>query len=569
MKGAADMEETTARLEELLSSLPVDTEYERGLLRASGAGAEKLLVAGAQEALPFSLLCLESPLFGPEAAPDFPVNAEYGESFSIRAVNASGAAEHYLSAEDFRSVCGARLSELRECTVKAPNPVLKRCGLRFLMLRDMSLERLNSLGSGCTGCILVAAADAGGFSEDYDVLCRWLSGERCIAERACVVLMYRTPRGNAALGKMAEAMLGRQKVTVVECRPKRESGLALALDAAVRDILDRKDTGSGRAAALKCCERTEKKLELALEREREAAAAASEAAERCRSAEKSFVAMAETDRYGLSRLLSEEENEKLRAETKAMFSALRSALPGLIDEAAAKSDNPKEDLRQLTGDYLGEVVNSFLGRMTSEVAATLLIPRTEERFSKLIGRFKRAVSEVDAGAGEQDQDMELDFLKTEGVNMGDYHTALADVLTKGLTMGVKLLITNMLGGYLDALGLLGLKSLLDDLSDAAQKRLVVVVDSAMPLSLYVSNLRKEVLKQMDEAEDKLCCQLADSVFPRLCSLLDEQYRKMTADYGGRIRARREEFEESGRRAEEAAANLSRGLHDLAALKAEL
>ena len=52
----------------------------------------------------------------------------------------------------------------------------------------------------------------------------------------------------------------------------------------------------------------------------------------------------------------------------------------------------------------------------------------------------------------------------------------------------------------------------------------------MPLGLYTGSLKKAVLKKLDSAEQVLCDQLDKSVFPRLYSLLDEQFLQMSKDY---------------------------------------
>ena len=169
------MSDNFERLSQLLPTLLVDTAYEQELLAASGAVGERLLVAGSQEAQPFSLLAMDEPLLAPDWAPLFPIDAEYGSILSIRAVNIDGEIERFHSAADFQRYCGGRLEELIACTVQLPIPLLERCPLRFLLLNGTTFQTLNKKAAGCTGCVIVAAADAGGFSEDYQTLCDWLT----------------------------------------------------------------------------------------------------------------------------------------------------------------------------------------------------------------------------------------------------------------------------------------------------------------------------------------------------------------------------------------------------------
>ena len=134
------MSEYLNRLSQLLPTLCVDTSYEQGLLAASGTSGERLLVAGSQESQLFSLLATEEPLLEFGWTPFFPIEAEYGEAISIRVVNRAGEIERFHNTADFRQCCGSRLEELTACTVQLPDPLLKRCSLRFLMLNDTSFR---------------------------------------------------------------------------------------------------------------------------------------------------------------------------------------------------------------------------------------------------------------------------------------------------------------------------------------------------------------------------------------------------------------------------------------------
>ncbi len=535
------MSDNFERLSQLLPTLLVDTAYEQELLAASGAVGERLLVAGSQEAQPFSLLAMDEPLLAPDWAPLFPIDAEYGSILSIRAVNIDGEIERFHSAADFQRYCGGRLEELIACTVQLPIPLLERCPLRFLLLNGTTFQTLNKKAAGCTGCVIVAAADAGGFSEDYQTLCDWLTSERCVADRVSLILTQRAPRFNPALEIMAETMLKREKVAVFRCSLGRGSGLspARALDHAVRDILDRcgdsvENGGIDGSVICACCARLEEKLRTALAETEADGEEAQRQEKLCRSAEKSFHAMAETDRYSLSDLLTQKENADIRTEVRAMFAALRVALPGLIDDAAARSDNPKEDLRQLTGDYLSDLMDKFLTDLLMEFSESHLIPRTQERFDQVIERFQRLSSELSMESFDGEIPVSLDLLKNEGVNIGDYRTAMAVVISRVITEGgkalVKLLAAVLAGEYMSPASFVTLTNVLNKAGETISSFMEQKVDSAMPLGLYTGSLKKAVLKKLDSAEQVLCDQLDKSVFPRLYSLLDEQFLQMSKDY---------------------------------------
>ena len=538
------MSDRLERLSQLLPTLLVDTAYEQGLLAASGAAGERLLVAGTQESQLFSLLTTEEPLLESGWAPLFPIDAEYGPALSIRAVNRAGEIERFHSAAEFRRCCGGRLEELTACTVQLPDPLLERCPLRFLLLNGTTFQTLTEQAAGCTGCVLVAAADAGGLSEDYQALCDWLAGQRCVADRVSLVLTQRAPRLNPALEIMAETMLKREKIAVFRCSLGRGSGLspARALDHAVRDILDRSGAAGGDDSAdgviRTCCAGAEEKLRAALAEAEAAGAAGRRQEELCRSARKSFHAMAETDRYSLSELLTPEESAAVRAEVRAMFAALRAALPGLIDEAAARSDDPKEDVKQLVGDYLSDLMDRFLTDLLLEVSEKQLVPRTQERFEQVIRRFRRLARELDIDASGEEAPVKLELLKNEGVNIGDYRTAVAMILSHLITEAGKLLVKGLAfifaEQYMTPSSFAALSKLLKKAGDAANLAMERAVDNAMPLGMYMSSLKKDVQEKLDEAENALCDQLDESVFPRLYGLLDEQFRKLTEAYEDRI-----------------------------------
>ena len=566
------MSDCFEHLFQLLPTLLVDTAYEQELLTASCTAGERLLVAGSQEAHPFSLLAMEEPLLEPAWAPLFPIDVEYGSVLSIRAVNRDGEVERFHSAADFRRYCGGRLEELTCCTVQLPIPLLVRCPLRFLLLNGVTLQTLNKQAAGCTGCVIVSAADAGGFSEDYKTLCDWLTDERCVADRVSLVLTQRAPRLNSALETMAETMLKREKVAVFQCSLGRGSGLspARALDHAVRDILDRcGDSAENSGVIRTCCTRVEEKLRTALA---EAKADWNEARQHkrlWRSAEKDFHAMAETDRYSLSDLLTQKEAADIRTEIQAMFTALRTALPELIDDAAKKSDNPKEDLKQLTGDYLSDLMDKFLTDLLMEFSKSHLIPLTQERFDQVIERFRRLSRELPIESSDAETLVELDLLKNEGVNIGDYHTAMAIVISRVITEGGKLIVKGLAmffaGEHMTPGGFVVLSDTVDKAGEAVYTFMERAVDSALPLGLYTGNLKKAVLKKLDSAERMLCDQLEQSVFPRLNSLLDEQFRQMSKNYEDLIHRQGDRCRERERTAAKKAKQIQQQLRHVAEL----
>ncbi|MBQ2985590.1 MAG: hypothetical protein IJD61_04100 [Clostridia bacterium] len=76
------MSDKFAKLTALIKELPIDTEYEQGLM-AAATGGEKgtCLIAGAQDADPFMLLPMEERLFEWEKCPPMPLRRNTQGSF--------------------------------------------------------------------------------------------------------------------------------------------------------------------------------------------------------------------------------------------------------------------------------------------------------------------------------------------------------------------------------------------------------------------------------------------------------------------------------------------------------
>jgi len=532
------MSEHFEQLSALLQSLPIDTTYEQSLLNAScsDGNTDTFLVTGAQDAMLFSLLSLDEPLFEASEAPLFPVFVEFGDALNLRVVNHNDEVERYQSVQDFRHYCANRLAEVRKCTLSMPVPLFKRCQLRFHLLANTDFTQLNSIGAGCTGCIVVASADAGGFSDDYATLFDWLTKERCISGKTSLILTQRAPRKNLQLPRMAESMLGREKVATFYCSGRSKTALlpSVALDNASRDLLDRKETKTDFAVIETCCRHVSNKFEKELDAVRKQEANYKEKYEAYCKAETGFHAEAVTAGYGLSHLLTEQESENLRAEIRGMFTSLKAALPDMLNEVLEESANTKEDLKQLAGDYLGSLINAYTSALLTEVTDKMLIPRSNEQFHSVFQRFRRMMQMVNLEYETDIAHIEAAFLRMSDVNMGDYHTSTASTISGTISIAAESVTNGLIARAFGFLGYLFLNKTIDRFFNAVSTTLENVIDDAMPKKMYVNKLQEDLLKQLDNAEEDLCNQLDKNVLPRLHDLLQTEYRNLTQAYEQRL-----------------------------------
>jgi len=524
-------------LSNLLPLLPIiDTTYEQSLLTATlSEGADTFLVCGTQDAQIFSMLPLEAPLFQPHEFPPFPVDIKHGSSLVIIVTDKSGQTEKYRSAEDFRNFCSHRLPDFISCTVELPDSFFQQANFRFLLLNDPTFDFLNKVCKGVTGGILVVSADAGALSEDYSTLCDWLVNQRCISDRVSMILNQRAPVSNSMLTVMAEQMLHRNKISVFTCGRRRTSPLTphAALGYATRDLLDRTANSAVEGVFQTCCQQTLVKLVTALKIAEEESEMFRCRYESCIKAKDTFHAMALTEGYSFTQLLTQEERENIRLEIRGMFAALRAALPDLIQEVKNTAQEPKEDLKQLAGDYLGDLINEFTSHLLSEVSDELLIPRANKRFHDVFERFQRLTQDDNIQLREQDiAHAEAEFLRMTEVNMGDYHTQTAKWFSTLGEWTVKAWLFDLDYGF---------ASFTHRLTKILVPMMENFVDAVMPTGLYTRNMLKDILSQLDETENNLCSQLDETVFPRLYRILHKEFTGLTNAYGESLWQLAEEY----------------------------
>ena len=530
-------------LNKLLKELPVDTAYEQGLIEAAAFAGEKeiCLVAGTQDSALFRLLPVGGELFKAGELPPFYVTAEYGGEFSICAVNKRGENEIYMTAEDFRAYCAARFGEIVSCTVQTPCDLLKKYSLRFFLMDGVDAAHLNKVANGCGGCVIVAEADAGALPDDYMTLCGYLAEERCIGDKVSMVLNQRTMECNDMLSIMAATMLGRESIDTFVWDTQAASAALTrgVLEQAVGGIMGLKAAGADEGVFNKCCDLAIKKLEAKIEETEERRAGYIESEEAYNTALKNFTAMADMGKYGLGDLLENHEKEAVRREIHGMFLSVEEALPELIGEVLEKSARPKEDLRQLTGDYLSSLINDFIEKLLNQVAAEQLIPRAEKQFARLCDRFSTVMSSVKLEPEDDISHALAEFLKMSDINIGQYHTQLAGTLSGIVGALVKWALLNSL--YELEILSFGSVNIVNKLMDALEKKVTNWVDALTPKGMYGRSLNKDLIKHLNEQDELLCSQLDENILPRLYDYMKQEYEKLTGIYEKQLKDKKEHY----------------------------
>lgn len=532
------MQNTVIEMKKFLTSLSTDTQYEQGLLEnlCCQRSLETILVVGDVEAAPCTLLPWEEQLFEPGEVPGFPLVAEYADAFSIHVVNEAGETEHYKTISDFRYFCAGWFAALRHCTVRIPCPLLKQNRLVYFQLGS-SMDALWEAAKGCTGCMLVMAADAGGLSDAYTDLCHWLAEERCIAGRTNLILNCRSPFWNRMLPFMAESQLKRKKLAVFKCGVGGQGTLTVtrALESALLDIQERSGESTEKDVLFVCMEHVEGKLNDEVRLLWEQQEEKSQLAEQYEKAGELFQAMCTTEKYSLAAILAKEDLENLRSEIHGMFDLLRNRFPQMVEEVIDKSKDPKKDLKNLAGDYLSALTDSFVDSLLREITDQLLIPETRQRFIGVCERFRRMMQDVELEYETLEEHVKTEFLRMAEINLGDFYPTIAQAVSNVLTTAIQILLAGEFEGW----GLI----IASWLNEEVSRFIADTTAAVMTKKAYAKSLCKHIQKQLDAHEEKMCQQLQDTIFPRLQDMLQKEFDKLTQLYDEQIRKRFSQFEE--------------------------
>jgi len=549
------------QLETCLRSMSIDTSYEQKLLSGISCqqSDETILITGDPQADIYTLIPAPEQLFFADESIPFPLMVEYAETFSVQVFFGSNT-EIYHSVKDFRHLCHDRFAQVHRCVVSIPDELLRQNHLVFFTL-DHNLPQLADSCPHCTGCVIVATADAGGLSEDYLDLCRWLLEDRCISKRVTLLLNHSGVFDNPVLELMTQTVLNRKKLGVIKCSTEDQAGF-FALKAAVYDIQERSMEGIADAALLSCCSRIRQRLQAAVLEEQKIAQSNQLFAEKYRSADKTYNAMCVTELYSFAEILTKEEQENLWREIKSMFTRLRSCFPQMVDEVLQGSPNPRQDLKNLSGDYLGTLIDAYVEEILNEVLEDYLIPRTRERFHDLCDRFRRMMQDADLEYEQIENQARTVLLKMGDVNIGDYHTPLAEIAATVITAIIKMSLTALLSkiglgdwGYHIGRGL----------GKVVNSELTVLADTVTPIKYYARNITKVLMDQTNNLEQQVLQQIQETLIPRMSGVLQSEFETLVDIYRDQLQQKAEHYHTLNVRAQERIAALTADLSALNAL----
>lgn len=532
------MSDKIAKVMNLLKELPIDTKYEQDLLNAAVKGEKEIcLIAGTQDSDPFSLLPMEERLFNGEEPSPYAVTAEYAGEFSICAINKKNEREKYRTVEDFRAYCGDRHEEISECILQMPCELLSKYSLRFVVMDNISKGDLNRIGMGCGGCVMAAEADAGALSDDYGTLCDWLANDRHLGANTALMLKRRTDYSNEdMLTIMAATMLGQEEIPVFAYDSRGAFDPMGALSDALGAIMGGSAAEVDEQVLGGCCAKVTEKLKEHIEKTKAEEIRCGELKEAYGKALKTFAAMADTEKYSLNNLLEKHEVEAISNEIHGMFASLKEELPKLMQEAEAKSGaEAREDIRQLIGDYIGDLVNGFMECLMNQVAAEHLLPRTEQRFKGLCDRFGNLMRENKL---EQEDDITYalaEFLKIININIGTNHAEVVGVITEAVQGLVTFLVINLLQKY--QILSYGSAKFAGKQIDKLFAKVKDMVNGVM-----VWKLKKDMVDHLEAQEKILCDQLETNMLPRLYGFLQQEYARLTDIYKKQLKDKANSFE---------------------------
>lgn len=515
-----------------LASLPVDTQEEQSLLRTLECEneMETILITGNCDAAPCTLLPLDEQLFEAEDDIRFPLIAEYGEIFSVQVLNQHNETERYATASDFRKFCAGNLRQVRRCTVQIPSPLLRQQRLVYFQF-DEELSGINEIAKGCSGCIIALPANAGGLSTGYMDLCRWLKDERCISERVNLILVKQIPFVNRMLPIQAEKLLNRKKMASFECGKVRGAmPCERALNAALLDLQERSAGNDYQNVLTVCCTQVTQKLQNHLQMLQSEAEESGRLAAEYRKAEKTFRAMCDSEKYSLAALLTEEDIQGIRGEIHSMFQQLKVQFPLMVDEVIEKSSDPKKELKELSGDYLGSLSDAFLHKLMFAVSEQLLETRITQKIENIRERFLRMMTEAQLDAQELENHMQAELLRTSNINIGEYQPAAVAAAATLLTLVLRLCMYNSLLSIFGPGNWIFSYNIANYVGDLIEKFVIDAAVAVMPKKMFADAYCKKVLEEWDALDKSVSSGVENNILPRLISALKEEFEKLIDNY---------------------------------------
>lgn len=533
-----------------LASCGVDTAEEQLLLRqrANAARRPVLLVAGDEPGRPLDLLegLGVPPLSaGGEALP-YPVECVSGPQFGLAAVDSAGGTHHFYDVPSFLAHGGDDIVSLR---VTADAPLLEAASVRFLTVGRETLPRLPQLAGDCAAVALALDSSAGAPEPAASGLCRWLKGTAGMEGRTCLILNH-TEQG--ATNWMLESLLDIEPRATLssdyDAPPGAEDSPQAALAAAARLL----DGGAGDEGALatRCLASARRKLDGRMAELEQAAADKTAAARWFRDSSRDFRAKMELSKAALRVQLTPLQKEELYGDIQRLKDQLTQALPGMGAELVERNGKQaKEDIKNLAGDYVEAMCNSYLEFIARQVMDRELRPQAERAFREAQDEYNSLVARAPVPEGERAALAQATgLLKSIQVNLGDFQGVLSK-LVGGIAGGAVFLAGVWL--EINPYSMIGIareaNRMVAGAVDGARKR-------AMKPQTYVSSyINKLLLPKLDKLPDELFKTLDETILPQIggdltnwfgdrvderCALLERQGAALD-DEARALRARRD------------------------------
>jgi len=171
----------------------------------------------------------------------------------------------------------------------------------------------------------------------------------------------------------------------------------------------------------------------------------------------------------------------------------------------------------------------------------------------------------------QDADLEYEqienqartvLLKMGDVNIGDYHTPLAEIAATVITAIIKMSLTALLSkiglgdwGYHIGRGL----------GKVVNSELTVLADTVTPIKYYARNITKVLMDQTNNLEQQVLQQIQETLIPRMSGVLQSEFETLVDIYRDQLQQKAEHYHTLNVRAQERIAALTADLSALNAL----
>lgn len=548
--------ETGLRLQafdDWLSELPIDVSGERSYLAAALNRGKRAVIAIAGDAAagPYALLGSvtgERPFTDGEPLP-CAVECRYGSAYSIAAATSGGEVERFYSAADFNKRFANRYHTLSACRIEADAPVLENRTLQFLLLNDDTARRLDAPIGACSGCIVMLPSDGGALSEPVRALCAWIAARGYGSHTAILVSHAERRFQNKLLPSLARAVLHAELCPVYYAAQKAESdrspveAVSLACSAFAEWDAEALTTADIQYAAA----RVHTKLTPAIASAQAARAEAERLASITDALAIQFRAEAETDRYALEELLSGDEIEEICADIRGMLRVLGDNAGELMRPVLERSEDPKQDIRCLGGEYLGALIHDYFTALVTDLDTNVLMPRMEKLYARMQARFLALVTHADLPSGFSAAYGDAMRLRMADVNLGAFVPPVAEwtntavcltLYTLGLVLG------GNLGRTLRNLGIL------------IEGEIEKLITRQMSPAAYAKAFAERAQYLIEQSSGAIVGSFHDIVLPRLHALMLERYLGRVAQCCDRMRAAAGEYQRQADAAREEAALLA-------------